>query len=711
MRNSKPNFMIKHLTLLIFILIGLKTSGQYKLVWEDNFDGTTLDSSKWGYVDEIGVWNTGANNELQRYRKENVTVGSDGAGNNSLIITAKKESYDGYQFTSGRVDTRAKFSFKYGKLVARIKVPDLANGLWPAFWTLGVTPDTWPACGEIDILEMGHAQGIASNTQNKYLTGALHWESGGNQADYAKAYTAGKNLNEDYHLYTLEWTPMYIKMYLDSIATPYYTMNIPSADGEEFTDYLHYVIFNLAVGGQLPGITNATGITASLPASMYVDWVKFYQKEGEGAVNINDEAIWNNFGVFDETGSYFYKADIGFDAKIVVNSTFGKPSNYAVFEGDTALAYLLGSNDSLSVSVNSLIKRNLILFNEGSICFYLKTNNSQPLTIAVNDFDGGSSFYTLSGFEADNTYHKVAVPVKGLKGNVNLSKIKSLFALSAKYPGAAEISIDKVFWSTSVPSAGNYLGLYTENPNISEKLEVNNSSIFLYIWDNTLKVLTTNAYEGKNVMSFASVAGKTWYGTGLYANPAVDLSAYKNGSLHFALKTTDTKEFYIGIEGANRTKKTIIFNEPNDPYGFVRDGQWHQIAIPMSEFSSVDLTACGNFFIMGGAPSITDIAVDDVYLSVDASSIENPAINTSVKNAQSQMNDITVSPNPFHDVVNIKTTRPIDIIDLYTYDGKIAKSLKSNGNDVNINLSELQPGLYFLVVNKQRQSTRKLTKY
>jgi hypothetical protein len=303
------------------------------------------------------------------------------------------------------------------------------------------------------------------------------------------------------------------------------------------------------------------------------------------------------------------------------------------------------------------------------------------------------------------------VPVKNLKGNVNFSKIKALFALSAKYSSTAEICIDKVFWSTTVPSTGNYLGLYTENPKITDKLEVNGSSVSLYIWNNTMKAISSASYEGKNVLSYSSTAGTAWYGLGLFANPAVDLSAYKNGALHFALKTSDNKEFYIGIEGANNTKKTITFNQANDPYEFIRDGQWHQISIPMSEFSSVDLTACGNFFIMGGAPSITDLAVDDVYLSSDTSSIDNPGINTSVKKAKSQINDVIVSPNPFHDVVNIKTSRPIDIVDIYSYDGKIVKSIKSNGCNVNINLAGMQSGLYFLVINKELQSIKKLTKY
>jgi len=101
----------------------------YTLVWQDNFDGTTLDSSKWNVEQKIGIWNTGNNSEFQHYKKENVSVGDDGNGNNCLVLTAKKEDYNGYAYTSGKVTTKGKFAFRRGKLEASIKIPDLANGL------------------------------------------------------------------------------------------------------------------------------------------------------------------------------------------------------------------------------------------------------------------------------------------------------------------------------------------------------------------------------------------------------------------------------------------------------------------------------------------------------------------------------------------------------------------------------------------------------
>jgi beta-glucanase (GH16 family) len=277
--------MRHYIITILFLNSFLLLNGQYSLVWQDEFNGTVLDEDVWNYETNIGVWNTGDNKELEYYRKENVSVGTDDEGNNCLIITAKKESYNGYQFTSGRINTKDKFSFKYGKLEARIKMPDLANGLWPAFWTLG-SVNGWPACGEIDILEMGHKEGISSGKQNQYLGGALHWENNNSHAMYYRNVTVEPKMNEGYHVFTVEWTPQSIKMSIDSGLVQYFVMTMPSSDGEEFTDYLHYLIFNLAVGGSLTGITTVNGITAAMPANMYVDWVRVYQKPGEGSINI-----------------------------------------------------------------------------------------------------------------------------------------------------------------------------------------------------------------------------------------------------------------------------------------------------------------------------------------------------------------------------------------------------------------------------------------
>jgi len=118
---------MKHIISIFLLCTSIISKAQYSLVWQDEFSGTTINKSNWNLENAIGVWNTGDNQELQHYREANVSVGPDEEGNNCLIITAKKETYNGYQFTSGRINTLNKFSFKYGKLEARIKMPDLSN--------------------------------------------------------------------------------------------------------------------------------------------------------------------------------------------------------------------------------------------------------------------------------------------------------------------------------------------------------------------------------------------------------------------------------------------------------------------------------------------------------------------------------------------------------------------------------------------------------
>ncbi|GAO29807.1 family 16 glycosylhydrolase [Geofilum rubicundum] len=282
------------LFLFVFVFGGL-FSQNYELVWEENFDGTALNTDVWNYEEGVGIWNTGSNAELQYYKAANVAVGPDGQGNNALIITAKKETVGSYQFTSGRIQSRGKVEVQYGKIEARIKLPVLANGLWPAFWMLG-TEKGWPASGEIDIMEAGNAQGIAAGTQERTLNGALHWEHQGNYAGYGPQWTApaGTSLY-DYNKFTLTWTPQRIEMHLNDHSTPYFSMDITSADAEEFRDWAHYFILNLAVGGSFTGITNPNNINAPLPAQMFVDYIRVYQLDGEGDVVETDSQGWDSW--------------------------------------------------------------------------------------------------------------------------------------------------------------------------------------------------------------------------------------------------------------------------------------------------------------------------------------------------------------------------------------------------------------------------------
>lgn len=263
----------------------------YQLVWEDLFNGSALDTDKW-QIEVNG--NGGGNNELQYYRRENISLGDEPvSGNSCLIITARKESYQGKTVTSGRLNTMGKYVFTHGKVEARIKAPSTANGLWPAFWLLGADylQVNWPGCGEIDIMEMGHVDGIRNNLQDRYFNGACHWGyyTGTSYPNYAKHSVAGYSLQDDFHLYTLIWDESSLKMYLDldkyPDVKPYYAMdidNVSSADSPG--NYFHkdfFIVLNMAVGGNFTQIWDINNVTAlgSGEAKMYVDFVKVYQKK------------------------------------------------------------------------------------------------------------------------------------------------------------------------------------------------------------------------------------------------------------------------------------------------------------------------------------------------------------------------------------------------------------------------------------------------
>jgi beta-glucanase (GH16 family) len=226
----------------------------YTLVWSDEFDGSSVNTSNWSFETGGGGW---GNNEKEYYQAANATV-----ANGNLVITAKKQRVKANAYTSARLKTQGKREFTYGKIEARIKLP-LGQGLWPAFWMLGANINTvsWPACGETDIME--HI-----NTDN-IIYGTIHWDSNG----YASYGGNTTTTPADYHVYAVEWDSAAIRWYLDGVQ--FHEANI--LNNINGTDEFHkpfFILLNLAVGGNWPGQTIDD---SKLPASMYVDYVRVYQ--------------------------------------------------------------------------------------------------------------------------------------------------------------------------------------------------------------------------------------------------------------------------------------------------------------------------------------------------------------------------------------------------------------------------------------------------
>ncbi|CAM3878648.1 Beta-glucanase precursor [Vibrio aerogenes CECT 7868] len=251
-------------------------SANWQLVWHDEF--TNSIGPDWVFETGNGASGWG-NNELEYYQRENATV-----ENGNLVITAKKQNSHGFKYTSARMKTQGLQSFKYGKIEARIKLPN-GSGLWPAFWMLGRNIDSvsWPYCGEIDIME---------HVNNESQThGTIHW-----QADKYANYT-GHSFNIDvtqYHTYTVEWDKGEIRWYVDG--TMYHVANI--LNNINGTDEFHkefFILFNLAVGGNWPGFNIDD---SKMPAKMYVDYVRVYQDKN----NTSSSHSGNNGG-----GSSFSK--------------------------------------------------------------------------------------------------------------------------------------------------------------------------------------------------------------------------------------------------------------------------------------------------------------------------------------------------------------------------------------------------------------------
>lgn len=241
--------------------------GAWELVWSDEFDGgagSAVNPDNW--VHDVGGEGWG-NNQLEHNTDRTDNVRHDGEGN--LVIEAKIEDYGGNAYTSGRIKTQGRFTFNYGRVEARLKLPE-GSGMWPAFWLLGdnIPQVGWPACGEIDIMEL-------RGSQPYRMLGTVHGPGYSGGSGVGSEYTLVQgSFAEEFHVFAVDIDPGHIAWSVDdqvfhTLAPGDLPPNTPWVFDNDW-----FIILNVAVGGNFVGPVD----DSALPQQMEIDYVRVYER-------------------------------------------------------------------------------------------------------------------------------------------------------------------------------------------------------------------------------------------------------------------------------------------------------------------------------------------------------------------------------------------------------------------------------------------------
>lgn len=257
---------------LLFLSL-LMTTATATPLWQDEFNqpaGTGPDPKFWTH--DLGKTGWG-NAELENYtdsRANSFVVDDPEATDGKALVLRAVRAPDG-SYSSARIKTQGKYAVTYGRIEARMKLPR-GQGIWPAFWMMGesITRAHWPACGEIDIMEVpGHEPGKLHST----IHGPGYFGTHG--LTKSVSLPAGESFSDAYHLFAVEWSPRKISWSLDG--TVYHTRtpaDLPAGAQWVFDDGPFFLLLNLAVGGRWPGYPDATTI---FPQELRIDYLRIFK--------------------------------------------------------------------------------------------------------------------------------------------------------------------------------------------------------------------------------------------------------------------------------------------------------------------------------------------------------------------------------------------------------------------------------------------------
>ena len=460
------------------------------LLWEENFDN--LDADVWSVDEgngcEIGLCGWG-NQELEYYSPDNVYIDAVPGenGNNAVVFEVKEEAAtdtfgNNYSFTSGKIHSENGVSVQYGMIETRVRVPDLQDGLWPAFWMLGTTTAGWPRKGELDIMEMGHSDaGITSHLhpgtpQNNFVgANAIFYADAacvvGNETCAAStayqtdnAYVSDTPMNDRFMIYRMYWTDTEIRFTAVDNGVEYDMYDNPIPITEESAELAEpfYFLSNLAVGGTFTGLLNVGDISAPTPSKMYVDYIRVYEYDGLGEVTLGNASSpeYGTFGVFTDLSSTNNQLEPGTDSDIYVwNTASVAEGNEPSFEGENVIAWQYNNPGQwFGGGIQSRQAVDLSTFIEnGELTFRIKIPANISFRIGITDTFTNQNWVefpantTAYGLVRDGEWGQARIPVSELQGGfLALQSTEYPFAIASvdgAFPTSAfQMAIDDILW-------------------------------------------------------------------------------------------------------------------------------------------------------------------------------------------------------------------------------------------------------------------------
>jgi hypothetical protein len=316
-------------------------------------------------------------------------------------------------------------------------------------------------------------------------------------------------------------------------------------------------------------------------------------------------------------------------ALYIWNNMVESPAPPTAAEGTECWSFDIAAGNWFGMGVMVPNHRNMTGYSDGFLHFDIRTTSSVPMRVGIKSSRGGESYLPLGdeqaefGFPRDGQWHDVKIPLNRF-ANIDFPTVHQLFMISGEAPPSAmKLSIDNIWWQPSgkrpKPESGSF-GVFTESPahKLSGEFRRGQDGDF-FVWENTLVQAPQYPREGTESKAVKSAPGMNWFGAAFTPNVKYDLSEFRvpGARLHFLMKTESQSRFSIGLKSGNVEgigQKWFVFEPESDPYGFVRDGQWHSIDIPVADFEDeVDLSQVSQLFqLLGIDGPISGIELDDI---------------------------------------------------------------------------------------------------